>query len=178
MCAENFLSETKIYLILKGWLQDHGWLILGGEPPGGTNVIPVIELKDAEYTKKGSKGSKKIDLVCCKKDYFLLIEIKESYSYSDIKKLNEIVGEKKWRRALIRALKEKQMPFIEKVVSSIKESEYIEKKDFYIKAVGFNDSKASSCPSDFVVFIPIKTEGINIIFGSDISISKQKLLTS
>lgn len=174
---ENSLSETKIYLVLKKWLQEHGWLILGGEPPGGTNVIPVIELKDVEYKNKGSMGSKKIDLVCYKKDYFLLIELKENYSCSDIKKLNEIVGEEKWRKAFVRALKEKQAPFISKLFFSLKESEYIEKEDFYIKAVGFNDSKASSCPSDFAVFIPIKTGKIKIIFGLDISISKQQLFT-
>ena len=177
MRPENSLSETKIYLMLKKWLQKHSWIILGGEPPGGTNAIPVIELKDVEYTNKGSRGSKKIDLVCYKKGYFLLIETKENYSYSDIRKLNEIVGKEKWRRAFTRALKEKRVPFISDPSLFLKESEYIEKEDFYIKAVGFNDSRASSCPSDFVVFIPIKTGGIKIIFGSDISISKQRLFT-
>lgn len=178
MYRENFLSETDLYLALKKWLQERDWLILGGEPPGGTDVIPVIELKDVEYTKKGSKGSRKIDLICYKNDYFLLVEVKERCSYSDIKKLNEIVSEKKWRNAFIRALKEKQALSIKKVLSSLNELEYIEKEDFYIKAIGFNDSKTNSCPSDFVIFIPTRSEEIKTVFGSDISIDKQRLFTS
>ena len=92
-------------------------------------------------------------------------------------RITRIVGKEKWRKDFIRALKEKQASFISKLFFSLKESEYIEKENFYIKAVGFNDSKASSCPSDFVVFIPIKTGKIKIIFGLDISSSKQQLFT-
>jgi hypothetical protein len=78
------IEENFIYQILKKYLREQNWIILGGEPPAGTNHIPVIEVRDPLNFKKGSKGSKKIDLVAFKSSFFLLLELKPSYSYYDI----------------------------------------------------------------------------------------------
>ena len=48
------------------------------KPPHGTDHI-VFEMHDSDYVGKGSKGSKKIDLLAYKKHYFLLIELKGKY---------------------------------------------------------------------------------------------------
>src|SRR3989344_1915664 len=81
------VSETQIYLTLKKYLPEKGWILVGGEPPDGTNSMPRIELKDDTHLVKGSKGSKKIDLLFFKEGYFLLLELKEMYNFSDVKKL-------------------------------------------------------------------------------------------
>ncbi len=78
------IEENLIYQILKKYLREQNWIILGGEPPGGTIHIPIIEVRDPLNFKKGSKGSKKIDLVAFKSSFFLLLELKPSYSYYDI----------------------------------------------------------------------------------------------
>ena len=41
---------------VKEYLQQQSWLILGGEPPEGTNHIPVIEVLDSLNFEKGTKG--------------------------------------------------------------------------------------------------------------------------
>src|SRR6266496_6729349 len=84
-------EENVVYQKLKKYLQEQNWIILGGEPPGGTNHILVIEVRDSLNFEKGSKGSKKIDLVAYTSPFFLLLELKNSYSYSDIHKLNELM---------------------------------------------------------------------------------------
>ena len=40
------IEENLIFQILKKYLREQNWIILGGEPPGGTNHIPVIEVRD------------------------------------------------------------------------------------------------------------------------------------
>jgi hypothetical protein len=49
-------EENVVYKKLKKYLQQQSWIILGGEPPGGTNHIPVIEVRDSLNFEKGSKG--------------------------------------------------------------------------------------------------------------------------
>ena len=76
---------------MKEYLSRLDWTVVAGEPPNGTDHMPVFEMHDSDYTGKGSKGSKKIDLLAYKKPYFLLIELKGKYVQSDVKKLDELV---------------------------------------------------------------------------------------
>jgi hypothetical protein len=55
-------EESVVYQKLKEYLQQQNWIILGGEPPGGTNHIPVIEVTNSLNLEKGRKGSKKLFL--------------------------------------------------------------------------------------------------------------------
>ena len=158
------VSETEIYLKLKKELPKKGWILIGGEPPDGTNSMPRIELKDYSNISKGSKGSKKIDLVFFKGGFFLLLELKEEYDYSDVKKLNEIVQDEKWRKAFITALKEKKALELKNI--SIDQQNYIHSNNLLIKAIAYSEGTAKH--DDFVTFIVDKF-GINLYFGSGIS---------
>src|SRR3989338_2654144 len=158
------VSETEIYLKLKRELPKKGWILIGGEPPDGTNSMPRIELKDYSNISKGSKGSKKIDLVFFKGGFFLLLELKEEYDYSDVKKLNEIAQDEKWRNAFITALKEKKALELKNI--SIDQQNYIHSNNLLIKAIAYSEGTAKH--DDFVTFIVDKF-GINLHFGSGIS---------
>jgi hypothetical protein len=171
--VKNILTETEIYLCLKVWLREHAWRIIGGEPAGGTNDIPIIEIKNVEYESKGSKGSRKIDLVAFRDGYFLLIEVKATYAYSDIKKLNEIVAERKWRIAFLNALREKRV-FELCDIPSVDEREYLDNASKYIKAVSFNYTGQLG-PKDFVTFIA-STQGIKALIGAKVSHAAEELL--
>jgi len=166
------LTETEIYLRLKLWLQERSWIILGGQPPGGTNDIPIIELKDPEHKMKGSKGSRKIDLVAFKASYFLLTEVKEIFAHSDIKKLNEIVAERKWRIALLKALAERRL-FELHGIPCPREALYLATPSKYIKAVSFNYTGRLG-PRDFVTFVP-SPGGITPQIGADVTRTAEEL---
>ena len=132
---------------------ENGWALLGGEPPDGTDNLPRIELKDPNYNGKGSKGSKKIDLVAIKSNYILLLELKKFYSESDIIKLNEIVSKEEWRNALDTALNSKKA-FQKAQVSEI--PDFVNNKELLIKAVGLSESHA--VPNDFLLITVRKDE--------------------
>ena len=144
-------------------LKKKGWILIGGEPPNGTNSMPRIELKEEMHTAKGSKGSKKIDLLFFKEGYFLLLELKERYNISDVKKLNEVADNEKWRRAFILALKEKRALEMKNI--SINAREYILSNKKLIKAIAY--SKGKSNHAEFITFI-INEGEIKLNFGSNI----------
>jgi|SRR3989338_4651262 len=157
------VSETQIYLTLKKYLPEKGWILVGGEPPDGTNSMPRIELKDDTHLAKGSKGSKKIDLLFFKAGYFLLLELKEKYNFSDVKKLNEIVEKEKWRNAFILALKEKRALELKKI--RIDEQEYILSNKKLIRAIAYSEGKSNH--AEFVTFV-IDESGIKLSYGDNI----------
>ena len=101
------LNENEVYQLLKPYVENLGWIVLGGEPPGGTDHIPVIELKDPANLSGGSKGSKKIDLVFFRDNNFLLLELKEIFAQSDVDKLDDIVSSDVWQKSFFNAMFEK-----------------------------------------------------------------------
>lgn len=142
------LSESEIYIRAKTILVENGWTLLGGEPPDGTDNLPRIELKNPHYSGKGSKGSKKVDLIAIKSDRILLLELKRFYSESDIKKLNEIFSDEEWRIALDTALESKKV--FQRV--GVKDVPcFGNNKDLIIRAVGL--SKEHIIPNDFLLII-------------------------
>lgn len=157
------LDEGKIYVVIKEWLKAQGWSIVGGEPPGGTNAVPRIEIKAPHYAGRGSKGSKKIDMIGFKKGYFLLIEIKPRQSSSDAKKLREVVSRKELRIAFIRALLEKRV-----LPSAALEIEsYVESSKYLVKSQAFSVPLIS--PADDFIFFIVSSSGVICRFGSSIS---------
>ncbi|MEM0287011.1 MAG: hypothetical protein QXG05_02400 [Nitrososphaerota archaeon] len=159
------LNENQVYLALKQWLHKEGWLVVGGEPPGGTNDIPVVEMKNATHTMKGSKGSRKIDLVAFRDGYFLLIECKPSFSKSDVDKLNEVVSQKKWRAAFVRAVTEKRIA--QRLLLTSKDlARYVDQPQLLIKAVGFSQSTKKG-PEDFITLC-LTRENVIPYFGRKI----------
>ena len=40
------MNEDQIYLSTKSWFRKNGYLVLAGQPPSGSDSIPVVEIKD------------------------------------------------------------------------------------------------------------------------------------
>jgi hypothetical protein len=166
-------EEDVIYQRLKEYLKQQNWIILGGEPPGGTNHIPVIEVRNSLTLQKGSKGSKKIDLVAFKSSFFLLLELKHSYSYSDISKLNVLIKYPSGREAFLNALLAKGLLKSNNI--SIDYQQYILSSYYLIKAVGYNTS-TKLAPEDFITFL-VCTNFVKPSFGKQISNQVKALFT-
>jgi hypothetical protein len=167
------LTESEIYLRMKEWLTKRNWIILGGEPPGGTNNIPIIEIKLA-VRHKGSYGSKKVDLATFREGFFMLIELKQKYTASDFEKLDLIVGDSTWRTAFLRALREKSLLKKAGINLTYGAQAYIGSTNLFIKAVGFNFEGRLGKP-DYITFIPWESS-VKPIAGKQIKDNVQKLL--
>ncbi|MCL2755523.1 MAG: hypothetical protein FWE45_00525 [Firmicutes bacterium] len=81
------MTEEEIYLGTKIGLLKRGFKIMAGQPPRGTDSLPVIEIKSGEHTNKGSYRSYKPDLVCYDGINIYIIECKPNYNYPDVCKL-------------------------------------------------------------------------------------------
>ncbi|MGC2683071.1 MAG: hypothetical protein WA323_14500, partial [Candidatus Nitrosopolaris sp.] len=166
-------DENRLYEKVKNYLKKSNWTILGGQPARGTNHLPVIEIKSYAHTAKGSKGSKKIDLVAFKDPFFLICEAKGSYSQSDISKINELTGSHDQRLAFINALLEKRVLKSNNIV--IEDAKYTMSDTFLIKGVGYN-ILTSSAPEDFVTFV-LQEDVAKPFFGRKISDEVKYLFT-
>lgn len=85
------INETQVFILIKKFLIERGWLIIGGQPPSGTDYLPVIEIRDPMYKGKGSKGSYKPDLIAWHQSTLFIIELKPVFSQSDRDKVNEVL---------------------------------------------------------------------------------------
>lgn len=104
---DDVLSESEIYVHAKRYLRNCGWTLVGGEPPGGSDGLPRVEAKHPDHDVKGSLGSKKVDLIAHRDGHLLLLELKSRYDRQDVTKLDELVGQLRWRRSLRDALLER-----------------------------------------------------------------------
>lgn len=104
---EDVLSESEIYVYSKRFLRKSGWTLIGGEPPGGSDGLPRVEAKHPEVDVKGSEGSKKVDIIAYRNGHILLLELKSTFDRGDVVKLDELVGERRWRRSLLEACEER-----------------------------------------------------------------------
>jgi hypothetical protein len=153
------LDEGLLYVRVKEWLQQQDWLVVGGEPPGGTDTIPRIEIKDPGKSEKGSRGSKKVDLIGFKGGYFLLVEIKPRYSLSDSEKLEEIVAKRELRVAFVTALSEKRALPAEALATD----NYTAGSKYLLKAQAFNMSIKS--PEYDFIFLIVSNSEVKPRFG-------------
>lgn len=85
------ISETGIFISVKSHLLEQGWYVLGGQPPSGTDLLPVIEIRDPTHTGKGSKGSYKPDLVAWHDSKLFVIELKPQFDQPDRDKVNSVL---------------------------------------------------------------------------------------
>lgn len=105
----SFGTEEIVYLETKKYLKAKNYTILGGQPPKGCDHLPVIEVKDPAYLKKGSKGSFKPDLVVYKNKTVLLIECKPKYNHSDYIKLLQIKNSAGRKNAILDELDQRSI---------------------------------------------------------------------
>lgn len=85
------LDEERVYIGTKRFLKNNDFLVLAGQPPRGVDHIPVIEIKDPNFTDKGSKNAYKPDLVAFKNNAFFIIECKPQYDFGDYCKLKSVL---------------------------------------------------------------------------------------
>jgi len=78
-----------VYIATKTVLKQIGLKLIGGQPPNGTDSLPVIEIADPSILSKGSKGSFKPDLIafCPTRQKIVIVECKPEFSLSDVEKL-------------------------------------------------------------------------------------------
>lgn len=78
-----------MYIATKTVLKQIGLKLIGGQPPNGTDSLPVIEIADPSILSKGSKGSFKPDLIafCPTRQKIVIVECKPEFSLSDVEKL-------------------------------------------------------------------------------------------
>jgi len=83
------MNETEVYIATKTVLKQIGLKLIGGQPPNGTDSLPVIEIADPSILSKGSKGSFKPDLIafCPTRQKIVIVECKPEFSLSDVEKL-------------------------------------------------------------------------------------------
>jgi hypothetical protein len=93
-------TEVFLYMALKKFLASLGWVTLAGQPPSGSDHIPVVEIKDPALSDKGSRGSYKPDLVALRSDELFVFEVKPGFSSKDYKKLVSIADSKPRQEAL------------------------------------------------------------------------------
>lgn len=86
------MNEGDVYEGAKALLMKAGWNVVGGQPPRGSDVYPVIEVKAPVRAGKGSFEAFKPDLVACRGGIILLVECKPDHSPSDVEKLRAILG--------------------------------------------------------------------------------------
>lgn len=98
------LNETQVFILVKSFLLDNGWQVLGGQPPSGTDLLPVIEIRDPAHKGKGSKGSYKPDLVAWKDSKLAIIELKPSFNQPDRLKVNEVLASPERTKSLWESL--------------------------------------------------------------------------
>jgi hypothetical protein len=100
----NTKSESEIYLEAKNCLKLQKWTILGGQPPKGSDHLPIIEIKMEVGRKRGSEDAFKPDLVCIKNSRILIVELKPRYDIGDHEKLMSFLDSQERIRNLMSEL--------------------------------------------------------------------------
>jgi len=85
------LNETQVFISVKKFLLENDWQVIGGQPPSGTDYLPVIEIRDPMNKGKGSKGSYKPDLIAWRESNLAIIELKPRFNRPDRDKVNEVL---------------------------------------------------------------------------------------
>lgn len=96
--------EYDVTFAVKEWLIEEDWSVLAFNPPGsqGTFTIPN-PTKEKGY--KGQSGSKAPDIVAVKKSKLLLVESKDYFKKSDVKKLRSLAENPERKKILYRIVK-------------------------------------------------------------------------
>lgn len=119
-------NETQVFISVKEFLVSQGWHVLGGQPPSGTDQLPIIEIKDPGFRGKGSKGSYKPDLVAWHNSCLAIIELKPKFSKSDRDKVSEVLNSPERLSSLWQGLIERNITLQDsRKISDVKNSSRI-----------------------------------------------------
>lgn len=109
-CSEPpSFNEEEVYRAARVLLSAADWELVGGQAPGGSHDLPLIEIKDPSRTGRGSTGSYKPDLICYRDKMWLLVEAKPQYSERDREKLLGILNEPLRLSELAKELAQRQL---------------------------------------------------------------------
>ncbi|MDR3448249.1 MAG: hypothetical protein P4M15_00595 [Alphaproteobacteria bacterium] len=151
------MREDEIYVVSKEWFKSRGFIPIAGQPPNGSDNIPVIEIKDPDQLAKGSKGSYKPDLVFANDAYVVLVECKPAFNMGDKLKLEQIAGSLSRQGAFYDELVSRRM--LEK--SGLKPS-YPTKEEF-IKKIRFCMTYAGvPIPMERIASVAFSEEGSGV----------------
>ena len=98
------LNETEVFILVRSFLLANEWQVIGGQPPSGTDHLPVIEIRDPMHKGKGSKGSYKPDLIAWHESKLAIIELKPSFNQPDREKVNEVLNSPERTKSLWESL--------------------------------------------------------------------------
>ena len=166
----NVLSESEIYVYSKRFLRQSGWTLVGGEPPGGTDSLPRVEAKHPEMQAKGSRGSKKVDIIAHRGGHLLLLELKSSFDRGDVEKLDELVSEEKWRRSLVEALEERNA-LGRAGVDDPQLPQRLLSGEALVKGLGLGQ-----VPGDYVLVVLHSATDIEVTVGSDCPVDQSQFV--
>lgn len=85
------MTEGHVYIATKAILTRVSATLVAGQPPSGTDHLPVVEIKDPARVLKGSRGAFKPDLIAWFEPHLFVIECKPKRSIADIAKLHEVL---------------------------------------------------------------------------------------
>ena len=94
-----------------------------------------------------------------------MLELKKQFANSDVEKLDEITNSQDWRKAFFNALKERNILIRNDI--EIDESQYINSKILFIKALGFNESEKLG-PACFITF-HVNDNSVKLTLGNELS---------
>ena len=80
-----------MYVGTKKFLQHLGWAVIAGQPPRGSDHLPVVEIKSPLRTGIGSWGAFKPDLIAHKEGITVLVECKSAHNEADAQKLRMVL---------------------------------------------------------------------------------------
>jgi hypothetical protein len=86
------VREDEIYVAAKALLRKEGWRLLAGQPPAGSDHLPVVEIKDPLREGLGSRGAFKPDLIAHRSGTVLICECKPLYDRRDEAKLLSVLS--------------------------------------------------------------------------------------
>lgn len=102
------MREDQVYLTTKRTLLASGLHVVGGQPPRGSDNIPVIEIKGSDG--RGSQSSMKPDLVALGPDgEVLIVECKPKFSPDDERKLTSVLDSLKRLDSLRAELRQRRI---------------------------------------------------------------------
>jgi len=103
------MREDEIYIATKKWFKSYHFEIIGGQPPNGSDNIPVIEIKDRFIKEKGSKGAYKPDLIVINENCLVIVECKPTDSKTDEEKLLKVMNSEIRKKLLFDELMKRGM---------------------------------------------------------------------
>jgi len=103
------MRESLIYIKAKAWFTLNGYTAIAGQPPNGSDNIPVVEIKSGGNSAKGSGGSYKPDLLVCNESHFWIVECKPKFCRLDELKLERVLSDRDRIGLLFRELLQRKL---------------------------------------------------------------------